>query len=90
MNDNEQNVPPAVRAFAEAAEKKVQARAEATAEQMRVTLDGALDKLKAAMDGGPEGSSAVLTPQEATVLYRSMTEVFGVPHAGRARPGLRR
>lgn len=90
MNDNDQNIPPAVRAFAERAEKKVQARAEATAEQMRVTLDGALDKMKVSMDGGPEGPSAVLTPQEATVLYRSLTEVFGIPHAGVVRAGQRR
>lgn len=89
-NYDEQNIPPAVRKFAEQAEKKVQARAEETAELMRVTIDGALDKLKASMDGGPEGSSAVLTPQEATVLYRSLTEVFGIPHAGVARTVPRR
>jgi hypothetical protein len=53
------------------------------AEQIARELDSALDKLKASMDEGPDGVSAVLTPGEATCLYRILTEVHRVKHSAR-------
>jgi len=43
----------------------------------------ALDKLKSSMDDGPGGKPAELTPEESAMLYRALTEVFGIRHAKR-------
>ena len=44
------------------------------------SINSALDKLQTSMDDGPDGDPAVLTPAEATTLYRILTEVYGVKH----------
>jgi hypothetical protein len=44
------------------------------------TLMTSLDKLKASMDEGPGGNPATLNPSEACLIYRTLTEVYGVQH----------
>jgi hypothetical protein len=49
-------------------------------EYLKRTVNNALDKLKASMDTGPGGDNAVLAADEATLVYRLITERLGVIH----------
>lgn len=53
----------------------------ATEAHLTSVIYRALDKLKASMMDGPEGKPAELTPEEATMVYRALTESLGIPHA---------
>ena len=45
------------------------------------TMRNAMRKMRAARDGGPSCGDVVLTANEATIIYRMMTEVVGVRDA---------
>jgi len=47
------------------------------------SMASALDKLKAGMESGPEGDPVSLTPAEATVVYRLLTEQLGILHGAK-------
>lgn len=42
------------------------------------SVNSAAAKLRAGMNSGPDGDPVVLTPAEATVIYRLLTEQFGM------------
>lgn len=46
--------------------------------QVATNYNSAMKKLRATMNEGPFGSPAVLTPTEATTLYRMITEAAGM------------
>lgn len=52
--------------------------------ELRRLLLSALDKLGDGMDRGPDGGAVELTPAEATLLYRVMTENLGIEHRRKA------
>jgi hypothetical protein len=45
---------------------------------LMATIRSATAKLKVAVDEGPESPNVVLTPAEATVVYRLFTEQLGL------------
>lgn len=52
--------------------------AEAEVRVLADTIQSAGKKLKVAMDGGPDSPDVVLTPEEATIVYRLLKEQLGV------------
>lgn len=47
-------------------------------DHLKAVLDSAAKKLKAGMDEGPGGPDVVLTTEEATLVYRLMTDGAGM------------
>ena len=45
-------------------------------ETLKDTIKSAGEKLRRGMNGGPDSDHVVLTPAEATVIYRLLTEVM--------------
>lgn len=47
-------------------------------QEIKMLLETAIKALKRGMDDGPDGEPVTLTPAEATVLYRVLSERLGL------------
>lgn len=58
--------------------KEIPSRVDNATVHVAMNYNSAMKKLRAVMNAGPFGAPAVVTPSEATVLYRMITEQAGM------------